>query len=83
MHAGAAGPAQPGHADAVAGGDASRFFEEELPQHLLDALARMRAQGVHMATSVDPDGTPRGVLFLEDAIEVLVGEIHDATTAGA
>ena len=33
-----------------------------------------------MATSVDPDGTPRGVLFLEDAIEVLVGEIHDATT---
>jgi CBS domain containing-hemolysin-like protein len=47
---------------------------------LEDALARMRAQGAHMATSVDPDGTPRGVLFLEDAIEVLVGEIHDATT---
>jgi len=48
---------------------------------LEDALARMRQQGVHMATSVDQDGTPQGVLFLEDAIEVLVGEINDATAS--
>jgi CBS domain containing-hemolysin-like protein len=48
---------------------------------LEDALARMRQQGVHMALSVDQDGTPRGLLFLEDALEVLVGEIHDATAS--
>jgi CBS domain containing-hemolysin-like protein len=29
---------------------------------------------------VDPDGTTRGVLFLEDIIEELVGEVRDATT---
>lgn len=48
---------------------------------LEDALARMRQQGVHMALSVDQDGTPHGLLFLEDALEVLVGEIHDATAS--
>lgn len=48
---------------------------------LEDALARMRQHGSHVATSVDETGATRGLLFLEDAIEVLVGEIHDATAA--
>src|SRR5215204_4116107 len=46
---------------------------------LEDALARMRQQGVHVARSVDDDGRVRGFVFLEDAVEVLVGTIHDAT----
>jgi CBS domain containing-hemolysin-like protein len=48
---------------------------------LEDALARMRQHGSHMAKSVDRHGVTRGVLFVEDAIEVLVGEINDATAA--
>ncbi len=48
---------------------------------LEDALARMRQHGSHVAKSVDETGTTRGLLFLEDAIEVLVGEINDATAA--
>jgi CBS domain containing-hemolysin-like protein len=48
---------------------------------LEDALARMRQHGSHVAKSVDERGVTRGLLFLEDAIEVLVGEIHDATAA--
>ena len=58
-----------------------RLISVNRDAELEDALARMRQQGVHMAISVDPDGTQRGLLFLEDAIEVLVGEIHDATAA--
>ena len=46
---------------------------------LEDALSRMRQQGSHVAKSVDDQGTTRGLLFLEDAIEVLVGEIHDGS----
>ena len=48
---------------------------------LEDALARMRQHGSHMAKSVDDQGVTQGLLFLEDAIEVLVGEIQDATAA--
>jgi CBS domain containing-hemolysin-like protein len=39
----------------------------------------MRQHGSHVAKSVDESGTTRGLLFLEDAVEVLVGEIHDTT----
>ena len=48
---------------------------------LENALSRMRQQGSHVAKSVDDEGVTRGLLFLEDAIEVLVGEIHDGTAA--
>jgi len=34
---------------------------------------------VHLARVVDRGGTELGVAFLEDIIEELVGEIHDAT----
>ncbi|CAN5258681.1 hemolysin family protein [soil metagenome] len=46
---------------------------------LEDALAAMRRSGVHLARVVDREGVTRGVLFLEDIIEELVGEVQDAT----
>jgi CBS domain containing-hemolysin-like protein len=44
---------------------------------LEDALALMRRHGSHLARSVDPDGRTTGILFLEDVLEVLVGDIRD------
>lgn len=49
---------------------------------LEDALAIMRRSGAHLARSVDAEGNTAGVLFLEDIIEELVGEVHDATQRG-
>ncbi len=46
---------------------------------LEDALASMRRLGAHVATSYDVDGAATGVLFLEDIIEELVGQVDDAT----
>ncbi|HEU4807076.1 MAG TPA: hemolysin family protein [Homoserinimonas sp.] len=46
---------------------------------LEDALAAMRRSGVHLARVFDEDGATTGVLFLEDIIEELVGEVQDAT----
>ena len=46
---------------------------------LEDALAAMRRSGVHLARVFDDAGQTRGVLFLEDIIEELVGEVQDAT----
>lgn len=46
---------------------------------LEDALAIMRRSGAHLARSFDEAGETRGVLFLEDIIEELVGEVQDAT----
>jgi CBS domain containing-hemolysin-like protein len=45
---------------------------------LEEALTRLRRAGTHLAVTVDADGTARGVLFLEDVLEVLVGEVEDA-----
>ncbi|WP_294180402.1 hemolysin family protein [uncultured Schumannella sp.] len=53
----------------------SVFRDSELE----DALAMMRRSGVHLARSFDESGEISGVLFLEDIIEVLVGEVRDAT----
>ena len=55
---------------------ASVFRDSELE----DALASMRRLGAHVATSFDANGVATGVLFLEDIIEELIGEIEDATT---
>ncbi|WP_323958797.1 DUF21 domain-containing protein [Arthrobacter sp. JZ12] len=44
-----------------------------------DALAVMQRTGSHLARVLTPDGKTQGVLFLEDVIEQLVGEIRDAT----
>jgi CBS domain containing-hemolysin-like protein len=46
-----------------------------------DGLARLRQHGAHVARTVDVDGNTVGLLFLEDVLEVLVGEINDATAA--
>ncbi|MFV0435020.1 MAG: hemolysin family protein [Leucobacter sp.] len=46
---------------------------------LEDVLARMQGRGFHLARILDSDGDERGVVFLEDVIEELVGEVHDAT----
>ena len=46
---------------------------------LEDALATMRRSGLHLARVFDASGTASGVLFLEDIIEELVGEVQDAT----
>jgi CBS domain containing-hemolysin-like protein len=44
------------------------------------ALARMRRSGSHVARSLDEKGLTVGVLFLEDIIEELVGEVEDITS---
>lgn len=46
---------------------------------LEDALAVMRRSGAHIARVFDDEGRTQGALFLEDIIEELVGEVHDAT----
>ncbi|MFD4422768.1 hemolysin family protein [Agromyces sp. NPDC058484] len=70
-------------------------FEEPLPAKrvrrlvsiydgtdLEDALATMRRLGTHVARAFDETGTTTGVIFLEDIIEELVGEVQDATRRG-
>jgi CBS domain containing-hemolysin-like protein len=47
---------------------------------LEDALATMRRTGAHVARVFDTRGNTTGVLFLEDIIEELVGEVQDATS---
>jgi CBS domain containing-hemolysin-like protein len=46
---------------------------------LEDALAAMRRSGVHLSRVFDGSGATRGIVFLEDIIEELVGEVQDAT----
>jgi CBS domain containing-hemolysin-like protein len=40
----------------------------------------MRRTGAHVARVFDAHGNTTGVLFLEDIIEELVGEVQDATS---
>ncbi len=46
---------------------------------LEDALASMRRVHAHMAKSFNSAGAVEGVLFLEDILEELVGEVDDAS----
>lgn len=46
---------------------------------LEDVLAGMQVRGIHMARVIDSAGEEIGVIFLEDVIEELIGEIQDAT----
>ncbi|MBE6475628.1 MAG: HlyC/CorC family transporter [Actinomyces succiniciruminis] len=43
-----------------------------------DALAAMQRSGAHLGRVQDEAGTTLGVVFLEDILEELVGEVHDA-----
>jgi CBS domain containing-hemolysin-like protein len=44
-----------------------------------EVLRTMQRTGAHLARVVEPDGSARGVVFLEDVIEELVGEVTDAS----
>jgi CBS domain containing-hemolysin-like protein len=44
-----------------------------------EVLRTMQRTGAHLARVVDTDGTALGVVFLEDVIEELVGEVTDAS----
>ena len=46
---------------------------------LEDAMQLMRSSGAHVAKSFDAEGKTTGLLFLEDILEELVGEVRDAT----
>ena len=43
-----------------------------------DALRHMQRTGTHLSRVVDESGEVRGVLFLEDILEELVGDVRDA-----
>jgi magnesium and cobalt exporter, CNNM family len=44
-----------------------------------DVLATMQRTGAHLARVVDHEGVVTGVVFLEDVLEELVGEVTDAS----
>jgi CBS domain containing-hemolysin-like protein len=44
-----------------------------------DVVAVMQRTGAHLARVVDADGQVTGVVFLEDVLEQLVGEVRDAS----
>lgn len=44
-----------------------------------DVLVTMQRTGLHLARVVTPSGEATGVVFLEDVLEELVGEVTDAT----
>ena len=52
-----------------------------LDDEIEKAMSVMQRTGSHLARVIGPDGNTKGVLFLEDVIEQLVGEIRDATQA--
>lgn len=54
---------------------ASLYEQSELE----DAMQLMRSSGAHVAKTFNAEGDTTGLLFLEDILEELVGEVRDAT----
>ncbi len=60
-------------------GRARSLVNLAVDEEIEDALAIMQRTGSHVARVISPENKTVGVLFLEDVIEQLVGEIRDAT----
>ena len=59
-----------------------RSFANLAPDDEIEqAMSVMQRTGSHLARVIGAGGETQGVLFLEDVIEQLVGEIRDATQA--
>lgn len=56
-----------------------RLATVQMADEVEDVLRTMQLTGSHLARVVDPDGEPVGVVFLEDVLEELVGEVTDAS----
>ena len=76
---GAGGHAVGSYAEAIPAKRVRRLVSIFEGTDLEDALATMRRSGAHLARSFTAVGATAGVLFLEDIIEELVGEVQDAT----
>ena len=56
-----------------------RLATVQMADEVEDVLRTMQLTGSHLARVVDPHGEPVGVVFLEDVLEELVGEVTDAS----
>lgn len=64
----------------VAAWSVRRLIDVRADAEAEDALAEMRSRGSHLAKVVDGAGRLTGVLFLEDIVEELIGEVVDAAS---
>jgi CBS domain containing-hemolysin-like protein len=58
------------------------FVDVDADAEIEDVLALLQRSATHLARATDASGHTVGVLFLEDILEELVGEVHDATRRG-
>ena len=71
----------PGYADAAIPAErVRRLASVPRDADLEDGLTALRRSGAHIARSVDGRGAVTGIIFLEDIIEELVGQVEDATS---
>lgn len=68
------------HAQPLQLGTARRLEVVRDDAEVEEVLAAMQRSGAHLGRVVDAAGGTLGVVFLEDVIEELVGEIRDATS---
>lgn len=67
------------HALAIAPKRIRRLATVREDDEVEDVLATMQRTGAHLARVIDSDGRVSGVVFLEDVLEELVGEVTDTT----
>jgi CBS domain containing-hemolysin-like protein len=63
----------------IPGSSIRPLVEVDAEDEIESVLAVLRRSGTHLARTSDASGQAVGVLFLEDILEELVGEVHDAT----